>query len=65
MQILTPEKVKALEMIVGVRRPEQASAEAVQELMVEGLIGVDQFTGALVPTDSGVRATAPQHMKEI
>lgn len=65
MQILTPEKIKALEVVVGVRRPEQVNADAMRELQADGLIGVDRTTGAVLPTDAGVRATAPQYMKEI
>lgn len=65
MQLLTPEKIKALEIIVGVRRPAQVSADAMQQLVDDGLIGVDRTTGAVLPTDSGVRATAPQYMKGI
>ena len=65
MQILTPEMIKALEVVVGVRRPEQVRADAMQQLVDDGLMGVDRTTGAVLPTDQGVRATAPQYMKDI
>lgn len=65
MQILTPEKIKALEVIVGVRRPEQVSTDAMRQLVADGLIGVDSTTGAILPSEEGVRATAPQYMRDI
>lgn len=65
MQILTPEKIRVLEMFAGVRAPAPASVEARDELAREGFLQPDPFHGAGMPTEIGVRAVHPQFMKDI
>lgn len=64
MQILTPEKIRALEKVVGVGIPDKRPIplRTVIELEQEGFL--DQNT-VFFPTDIGARATAPHFMKDI
>lgn len=65
MQILTPEKLRALEMIVGVRHMPRVRLKVISELVEDGFIQSDPYYGAGIPTEEGVRATAPHFMKDI
>lgn len=64
MAALTPTELTALEMLVGVRAPSGVTQQTLQSLLDGGWCALDRY-GQVVPTDIGVRATAPQHMKDI
>lgn len=64
MAELTPRLLGALEILVGVRAPERIPQSTLQYLVATGYCYVEH-TGRVIPTDMGVRATAPQHMKDI
>lgn len=65
MQILTPQKLHVLEMFVGVRPLRRVPLRTVEELTLEGFLQPDPYFGAAMPTETGVRATAPHFMKDI
>ncbi len=65
MQIITAKMMLALEIMVGVRAPVTVPVEVLSDLATEGLLARDGFTGVIIPTEAGVRATAPQYMKDI
>ena len=64
MTILTPEELVTLEMLVGVRAPVRTTQEILHSLVENGWASVDRF-GQVIPTDAGVRVTAPQHMNPL
>lgn len=65
--VVTPLEMTVLEVIVGVRAPLNSGVgvpDAVRMLSSIGLLAIVD-AGQLVPSDAGIRATAPQHMKGI
>lgn len=60
MQILTPEKIRALETVVGLGRPQLVRTAVLGELIADGFVDT-----MFLPTQTGVRATAPHFMKDI
>lgn len=61
---LTPAALEALEIIVGVREPKRVERKVIMGLMRDGWVYSDHL-GQVFPTDAGVRATNPEHMKDI
>lgn len=64
MAALTPAARTALEVIVGVREPYPIDQATLVSLVEDGWCRVDSI-GQISPTLTGIRATAPQYMKDI
>lgn len=64
MATLTAEEMHTLEMLVGIRPPGNTTAAILSSLQENGWTRVGVH-GQYVPTDAGVRVTAPQHMKDV
>lgn len=62
VSLLTPRLLTALEILVGVRVPERINLETLSELVDGGWCWIEH-TGRVIPTETGIRATAP--MKDI